>query len=250
MAIIVTDAVLLKKTEIRETSLILDFYTKDHGRVRGVIKGVRSPQPQFGALYELFSLDRIVYYESKNKDLFVIARCELVEYFSGIRSDIERISHALYYTELIDATCGLGERNTAIFTLLTGCLAMLGAGENPRHVTKVFEIKLLGLLGLMPELKNCVECRGTDFGEKVRFTVSRGGVICSRCAGAGGGGLTVSRGAVNFLESVSSMPLDKVGRVKIVDTVFGEMELFTKFFLDFHIQKRFKSVEFMKQIGV
>ena len=118
MAIIETDAILLKKTELRETSFLLDFYTKESGKIKGVIKGVRSPQPQFSALYEIFTLDRISFYERKNKDIYIIAQCELLDFFSGLRKDLERLGYAAYYAELINETCGIGEKNEDIFELL------------------------------------------------------------------------------------------------------------------------------------
>ena len=73
-----SEAILLKKFDLRETSILLTFFTKESGKIRGVIKGVRSPQPQFAGVYEPFTLDKITYYEKKNKDLFVISHCDLL----------------------------------------------------------------------------------------------------------------------------------------------------------------------------
>jgi DNA repair protein RecO (recombination protein O) len=248
--IIETEAILLKKTELRETSFILDFYTRESGRIKGVIKGVRSPQPQFGSLFEIFSLDRITFYERKNSDIFIISHCDLIDFFPELRKDLERLGYASYYTELIGATCGIGEKNEEIFELVLGTLRALSGDGSPKRITRVFEIKLLKAQGLMPRLKQCINCGKKDPTNDVRFSIKGGGILCDSCRGTDPHSIAVMAGTMNFIESVSHAPLDRVSRLKVSEDVGRELERFMKIFLNFHIQKHFKSVEFMEQIGV
>ncbi len=66
-----TEGVLLKKRDLRETSLIVTFYTKDFGKISGVLKGVRGERPTASGVPQLFSLNQIVFYEKKKKDTFL-----------------------------------------------------------------------------------------------------------------------------------------------------------------------------------
>ena len=250
MAIIKTDAILLKKIELRETSLLLSFFTRESGKIKGVIKGVRNPQPQFGALYEVFSLDRIVFYEKKDREIFIISQCELLDFFPSLRKDLERLGYASYYTELIDATCGIGEKNETIFNLLLDSLGFLSQSGSAKRITRVFEIKLLKALGMMPRLRQCINCGSKNLSSNVRFSVKDGGVLCNQCFRSDIKAVPITAGTLNFMESVAIASMEKVSRIKVSKSVGKELEHLMRNFLDFHIQKRFKSVEFMSQVGV
>ena len=249
MAIVTSEAILLRKYELRETSFLLDFYTRTNGKIRGVIKGVRSPQPQFGSSFEVCTLDKVVFYERRNKEIYTVSQCELIEYFSGIRKDLEKTSYALYFLELVDATCPAGEVNEGIFDLLLDSLARLADELYPRAFARAFEIRLLKELGMEPRLSQCAGCGSRDVPDGARFSVRSGGVVCGRCESSHAGCISVSDGAMGFVRDVLS---ECPGR----DWPYGpdgcvnEVETLIKNFLNFHIQKRFKSVEFIEQIGI
>ena len=250
MSIIQTNAVLLKKQEIRRTSLLLDFYTEESGKIKGVVKGVRSPQPQFGSLFEVFSLDRIVFYERRNKDIFIISQCELVDYFQDIRKDIERIGYACYFTELIDSTVGPGEKNKDIFKLLLDSLRMLSSQASPKRVTRVFELRLLKYLGIMPRLKSCINCASDISIGNARFSIKGGGMLCSSCFKIDTRAKAILRGTLNFIDKVMESDMDKISRIKVSREVGRDLEQILDRFLGFHIDRRFKSIKFMREVGV
>ena len=95
MAIQKTDALLLRKKDLRETSLILSFFTRDFGKINGVLKGVRGSRARGNANPLYFSLDQIVFYEKKKSDLFIISQCDTQEILpSGspeqVRDEVKR----------------------------------------------------------------------------------------------------------------------------------------------------------------
>lgn len=249
MPIIQTDAILLKKFELRETSLLLDFYTRESGKIKGVIKGVRNPQPQFGSLFEVFTLDRIVFYERKNKDIFTISQCELIDFFPELRKDLERMGYALYYTELIESAVG-GEKNREIFDLLLNSLKFLSKEGSAKRITRVFEIKLLKELGLMPRLKTCINCGNRISPDKARFSIKDGGMLCGQCVKIDLRARSVLPGTVNFIDCVAETPMERVSRIKVSKDVGREVENILREFFAFHIDRRFKTIEFMKEVGV
>jgi DNA repair protein RecO (recombination protein O) len=245
-----SEAILLRKVELRETSLLLTFYTKESGKISGVIKGVRSPQPQFAGVYEPFTLDKVTYYEKSNKDLFVISQCDLLEYFSPIRTDIERIAYAGYFIEFVDSVCQASEKNEDIFFLLRDSLEAISNKQGSlKRIARIFEIKLLNLIGLMPRLKQCVECDSNDT-TKGAFSIKNGGMLCEQCIKTDITSRKILQETVNFMEIIRTMPYEKTLRIKVSENVGKDLEDILRGFLDYHVQKRFKSLEFMKQIGI
>ncbi len=251
MAIITTEAIILRKTELRETSLIVDFFTRSGGKIKGVIKGVRTPEPRSAAAFEVLSLDRIVYYEKKNSDFFIVSQCDLVEYFPGLRRDLKKLTYASYMAEFIDATSALGQKNEDVFELLRDAMELISGPVDEKTLTRVFEIKVLNLEGLMPGMKRCVHCsRAVDIsGGPVSFSIKNGGIACRECRSVERPLFEMSLEAADFVRRCPDVPLSNARELSVPGPLMAELDKFIKNFLNFHIQKRFKSVEFMEQVG-
>ncbi|MDD5135723.1 MAG: DNA repair protein RecO, partial [Candidatus Omnitrophica bacterium] len=116
MAIQKTEGILLRRQDLRETSLILTFYTKDFGKIKGIVRGVRGPRSACGgANMEIFAHDEVVFYERRRSDIFTISQCDLLDYFAPARESLERLSYASYLVELLDSVTALGDKNEEAF---------------------------------------------------------------------------------------------------------------------------------------
>jgi len=150
MAIQKTEAILLKKKDFRETSLILTFFTKDFGKIDGIIKGARGSRPRSDANPIFFSLDQIVFYEKKKGGISIISQCETQEVFLNILKEWRRASSAYYMLELTDVFTEPEGKSEEIFENLRNGFKSLDSGKEAESTTRLFEIRLLIALGLWP----------------------------------------------------------------------------------------------------
>lgn len=150
MAIQTQDAVLLRKRDFRETSLILSFFTRCFGKVNGVLKGARGSRARSTVNPLFFSLNQIVYYEKRKSDLFVISQCETHETFLDILNEWERAATAYYILELVDVFTEPGGSSEEIFDGLLNSLTFLNAGKEPASIARLFEVRFLMSLGMWP----------------------------------------------------------------------------------------------------
>ncbi len=248
MAIQKTEGILLRRQDLRETSLILTFYTRDFGKIKGIVRGVRGPRGTCGgANMEIFVLDEIVFYERRKSDIFTISQCDLVEFFAPVRGSLEKLAYAAYLAELMDSVTALGDRSREAFDLLLNSLILLAGDSSAKRVARIFEIKLLHLLGLMPKLESCTGCGGTVDGS-ARFSFRNGGLICKKCLQSDRDARPILQGTVKFIEHIRSLPFERVARIKVASEVGHELERILRKFLDFHIERRLKTVEFLKSI--
>lgn len=243
-----SEAIVLRRQDLRETSLILTFYTKDFGKIKGIVRGVRGPHAQYGGgSLEVFAHDEIVFYERKKADVFTISQCDLIEFFNPVRRSLEKLSYATYIVELLDSVTSLTDKNSRPFDLLLNSLTLLSGESSPRRVARIFEIKLLSELGLMPTLSACVNC-----GEKAdlssKFSIAEGGLLCKACCGIDKNAVSIMPGTVKFIEHIRMSAFEKVARIKVVDAVGKELESILRKYLDYHIERRLKSLSFIKEI--
>jgi len=245
-----TEAIVLKKQDLRETSLFLNCYTKGFGKIYGVIKGIRGQKGQYGTSPQLFSLNDIVFYERKDKDIFTVSHCELKEFFGEIRESLEKTSYALYFVELANTLTPLCEKNEKMFELLENALRMLCAPISAKRTARIFEIKLLTIMGLMPRLESCAVCGETDIEKAAKFSFKDGGVLCGKCASKQGGGVPISVGTINFMGHINRSNWDMVSRIKVSIDVGQQVEDLLRRFMEYQLHLRPKSLDFIRKVLV
>lgn len=248
MAIQKSEGIVLRRQDLRETSMILTFYTKEFGKIKGIVRGVRGPRSQCGGgNMEIFAHDEVIFYERKRSDIYTISQCDLLDYFNPIRESLERLACAAYIVELLDSVTAVADKNNDVFELLENSLKLLAGEASPRRVTRIFEIKLLSLLGIMPSLELCANC-GARVDAGAKFSLRHGGLICKACLGMDRDACPMMLGTAKFIEHIRNSPFDKVARVKVVSQVGRELECILRKFLDYHIERRLRTVEFIKDI--
>ena len=156
--IVKTEGIVLKTFDFRETSRIATFFTRDFGKVKGVLKGIRKDPKKFGSSVEKFSLNDIVYYQYRNSDIHLVSHCDMKDFFSGLRRDLERMTAASYASELIDTLMPAEEQNLEIYDLMQAFLKCLQTTADVSKLVQTFQIKILSLSGFKPHLETCVRC--------------------------------------------------------------------------------------------
>jgi DNA repair protein RecO (recombination protein O) len=248
-----TLAFTLKTQDYRDTSLLGHFYTRDHGKVRGIVKGIRDTRARFGSTLEPFSLNEILFYKRrKGGDLHMVTQVELIDIYVDVREDLERLGYASYFAELINELVEPEHPDEDLFDLMKESLEFLGTGVSPKRAARIFEVKFFEILGLMPEIRACVVCRA-EAPDPAFFSVSLGGIRCKACTqkkGGEAGSLPVSRGTIQFIEHVRRSAVKDLKNVKVVHEVGVELEKILRRFVDHHLNSRLKSVVFLEKMGL
>ncbi|MBL7070591.1 MAG: DNA repair protein RecO [Candidatus Omnitrophica bacterium] len=253
MAIHKTDAIVLRKQDIRETSLAVVFYTRDFGKIRGLIKGARGPRGYLGYQVQLFTLNKVVFYDSRKSGVHTISYCDLSNFFEHIRTDIVKTGYACYFVELVDALTAEKDKNEDIFELLINSLRLLESGASPKRISRMLEIKLLKFSGIMPRLESCAVCgdkisvKDASFGRS-RFSCRLGGLTCEQCSKERGISRKIMPGTANFIEHVERAPYEKLSRIKASRDVGEELEEVMKEVLEYQLDTKIKSLEFLEKI--
>ena len=151
MAIQKTEGIILRRQEIRETSLILTAFTRDLGKIQGVAKGVRGLRASACWYLEPLTLQAMVLYERRRSPWALISSCDLIDAFDPIRRDLTRLSYATLCLDLVDAMTANSDPHPEIFQLLLATLRALEQGADSRSAARFFEAHLMKASGLLPE---------------------------------------------------------------------------------------------------
>ena len=241
------EGIILRKYYLRETSYILVVFTKEFGKIKGVMKGVREPYPQFAGNFEIFTRCQLLFYRKKRGQMDLVTQCEMLDFYYPVRRDIERLTYANYLIELIDTVTVDGDVNEELYGLLAESLVFLAEGSSPKRVSRIFELKLAGALGISPQMDECVACGG-PIEKDARFSVSNGGMLCGACCHKDKASLPVSLGTVNFMKKIQKSELARTAMIKVTAQVGRETEKVLRVFLDYHINRPVKSLLFLGQL--
>lgn len=177
-----TDAIVIGGHNLGEADRIVVFYTRRYGKVRAVAKGARRIRSRFGGSLEPFTYGRLVYFEKPRTDLHSISEFGILEPFRSLRDSLEVLTAASVVAELAGAAGVEGEGSEELFRLLLTALQALNRAEEPTPLLRAFEIRLLKVLGYLPELYRCVRCQGELPSDGAQsFSLADGGLLCLSC---------------------------------------------------------------------
>lgn len=246
MAIQKTQAIILKTQPFRSTSLIVTLFTRDFGKIRGLVKGVRQAGETRGALYELFTMLEIVYYEKTRSDLHLISEAFMIESYPSLHLRLESIAYASYFAELVDQLSEVHDPHENIFSLLDFCYRYL-ASLSGQRIARLFEVKLLNEIGWLPYLDRCLECADPHLEEGF-FSPRQGALLCPACATRYSDALRVHRDTLAAIRYYTKHDLELSSRFLVTKGTSAELKtMMDKFFLE-RISRPLKSKVFLKKV--
>jgi DNA repair protein RecO (recombination protein O) len=186
MATVSTDALALRRTPFGETSQIVEFLTRDHGRLSLILKGVHRERSQMGGSVDLLDHARVSYFARRgSRSMALLRERHAVRHHAGLRSREDLLAAGLWLVELLQSLAPEGQAVPAMFDLATAFLEALDARPSPAQLPLIvlaLEAGLLRMTGFQPVLDRCVSCDKRPSGHKVlRCDLERGGIVCSAC---------------------------------------------------------------------
>jgi DNA repair protein RecO (recombination protein O) len=248
-----TDAIILKRDRQGETSLLVDAFLASDGRTRLLAKGARKPGSTMVGKLEPFAEVELLYYRKNEDNLGVISQVNQFRNNNDLGGDIRRLSYASAVVEALEGMTLPGEKQKQVYELVKKTFYMLNYCQ-PRKLDfyfLAFLLKLLDLLGLAPELVNCVKS-GTELTSgEVLFSVEEGGVIADDKTDPQRGYLKLDRGLLRVMGDVRNAEIDKLKNLNLSDkqkNVFRDL-MFS--FVSYHTEGKpsFNSLNFLSRIG-
>src|SRR3989442_7073104 len=95
---------LLRTYPLSDTSLIVRWLTREHGKIATVAKGARRPKSPFAGKLDLFYLADISFQRSRRSELHTLREVSLRETPSALRQELGYLQQAAYCAALIEQT--------------------------------------------------------------------------------------------------------------------------------------------------
>ncbi len=173
-------AIVLRTQKLGEADRIITLFTKEHGRLRAVAKGVRRTKSRFGARLEPTSYVDLQLYTGKNLD--TVTQAESIENYGDLlSSDYQQWTIANAILESAERfTAQEHEPALQHFLLVVGALkALAHQTYDPSLILDAYLLRSLSVAGYAPSLTNCSRC--DEPGPHKYFSLMGGGSVCLNC---------------------------------------------------------------------
>lgn len=183
-----TDAIVLKTIRFRESSKIITFYTKDYGKISGIVKGAFRRKILFGNALEPMSYVSVVFYLREKRNIQVVSECSIIKPYRSMYTDIQKMAVGLAIVELINNVVRDGDKNLPLFNLMVDSLFLIdGATKNVQNMLYFFELKATDFLGFKPSFIRCIQCKRLvkykeNQGQVILYNIDKGAPLCSECS--------------------------------------------------------------------
>lgn len=186
MGTVSTDALALRRTPFGETSQVVEFLTREHGRLALILKGVHRERSHMGGSVDLLDHARVTYFARRgSRSMALLRERRAVRHHAGLRSREDLLAAGLWLVELLQSLAPENQPVPAMFDLADAFLQALDARPAPARLPAIvlaLEAGLLRMTGFQPVLDRCVSCERRPSGHKVlRCDLERGGIVCSAC---------------------------------------------------------------------
>lgn len=214
--------------------------------MRAVAKGARKPSSRKTGHVELFNHASLLI--AVGREIDIITQAETVDAFLPLRSDLDRVSYAYYFAELVDRFTEEEEENYALFDLVLRGFHWLERTEQLALTARYFEMRLLDVLGYRPQLYRCINCGEELLPQENYFTAEGGGMLNYRCRDSHRDVSAVSVNALKVFRFLAGHEYSDLEKLKLTPGIEEEVEFLLHHYLTHWLERNLKSVEFLNTL--
>lgn len=205
-----------------ETNAVVTLLTPD-GIVAAMARGAKKPQSRLVAGVQLCV--RGLYALYQNKGMGTMNQVEVLDARRKLREQLELAAYAAYFCELVRSVAeDRPHGSQAVYTQFNGALDRLSAsaatGDAPAVVARIWEAKVLRMLGASPQWTRCVRC-ASPLEQGAWYSAGEGGCICAGCrsadevSGICRAAVPLTTAMPRVLESFSTVPWHRLGQIRL-----------------------------------
>ena len=240
-----TDGLILKEQNIGEKDKLVTVLTRHNGLVRAFVRGAKSVNNRKNSSTGMFCFSKLCLY--KTKESYIIDEAEPIELFFELRSDLEKLALAQYFSELIMTLVQEDEAAEEYLRLILNSLHFLAKGKMPiEQVKAITELRLMCIAGYMPNLIACDRC-GEYETNTMYFDVEDGLLYCENCM-SNSMLFPLDIGLIKALRHIAFSDFEKIYSFKMDENALPDLSYITEKYLLSKLQKNFKTLEFYKEI--
>ncbi|MGH4125844.1 MAG: DNA repair protein RecO [Clostridium sp.] len=245
MSILKTRAIVIKTQEFKESDKLVWLFTEEFGKITAIAKGARKNKSKYVSSTLPCSYGEFILFKGRN--LYTINEVTIIDSFQQLLRDLETITYASYFNELIDIAMENEEANSELFKDFVSAFYFIKNDVMDIEVlARAFETKLLKATGYGMNFEQCVRCRK-------KITISNNidlqsyGPICKECEKVNS--IYISNPTYNTLKFLNNFGMDKINRISVSQSTKIELYKILSIIISQNYTRKPKSLEMFNYLG-
>lgn len=239
-------AIVLKRSDVGEADRLLTLLTLQRGKLRAVAKGARKPSARKTGHVELFNSVELQIAVAREIDL--VLQAQTLEPFLHLRDDLDRLSYAYYFAELVDRLVEEEIEQREVYDLMLDALHWLETTQHLSRTARFFEMQLLDTLGYRPQLHICIHSKEDLQPEENFFSPEAGGILKPQYRDNYRDSISVPVNALKVLRYLQNRNFLDIEQLKLSPQVESEVEAILHYYVTHLLERNLKSVDFLNTL--
>ena len=150
-----SEGIILSRKNYSEADRILVCFSKHYGKLKLLAKGIRKIKSKKRGHLEIFS--KVKFSAVSGHGMGIITETETINDFSGVRSNLNKISLAYYFCEVVNKITHEDGNLSTVYSLLSTALERLEVETELKKLRLKFIYDLLTEMGYWPEDKKLID---------------------------------------------------------------------------------------------
>jgi len=258
MSVLTSEAVILRTWPVHEADLLVSFFTRDYGRLKGMAKAALKSRKRFGGALEPMTLARAWFAERPRQELVRLDQLEILRSPLSAPVDQTRMAVLSFYAEVIDEALPERDPHATVFRLVASVLEQTNAVKaepgntgpafaGPWMALTYFSLWMTRLMGLLPDIGHCMVCGETLGAGEVRFNAYADGLFCGLHANGSGSGLSAD--SWQLAQRMLRAPAASFAGEAWPRKRGQDLRRFTLQTLERHLERKLKTAEALARLG-
>ncbi len=251
MSVLTSEAVVLRTWPVHESDLLVSFFTRDYGRLKGMAKAALKSRKRFGGALEPMTLARAWFAERPRQELVRLDQLEILRSPLSAPVDQTRMAVLSFYAEVIDEALPERDPQATVFRLLASVLEQTSAVKSeavqPWMALTYFSLWMTRLMGLLPDIGHCMVCGDALNEGEVRFSAYADGLFCG--LHSNGSGSALSADSWQLAQRMLRAPAAAFAGEAWPRKRGQDLRRFTLQTLERHLERRLKTAEALARLG-
>ena len=246
MSVLSSEAVVLRTWPVHEADLIVSFFTRDYGRVRGVAKSALKSRKRFGGSLEPMTVARAWFAERPRQELVRLDQLEILHSPLSSPVDPVRLTVLSFFAELLDEALPDHDPHETVFRLLLAVLDLTTV-EQPWMPLTYFQLWMTRLMGLLPDLVHCTACGEALQAGETSFNTLGDGLFCP--IHRNGSASELSADSWQLAQRMLRAPASAFAAEAWPRRRAQDLRRFTLQALERHLERKLRSAEALARLG-
>ena len=249
-----TDGLVIREQKIKEGNKVVTVLTRDRGVIRAFANGTGSIKSSKNTATGLITYSCFDIFLN-SKGIYTIDDAHAKDVFMPLRQDVEKMSAAQYFCELIEHLAPRDVNAEEQLRLILNSLYMIANDKRPTELVKcIFELRLMTISGYVPDLVCCRDCRCYE-DDNMRFLPESGQIICGSCFAKYTNNTEhiersffIGKTLNNAMRHCVYSEFNKLFSFRLSDKSTFSLGNITEYYCTMRIGKEMKTLEFYKMI--